>query len=91
MLRLARAKLRDAVDAVGVRQLEIQKDDVGIELRRQAQTLGDGAGRAHDVDVALALEHRRDAFAHDRVILDDEDLDHRAGIRPRRTAGSAAR
>ena len=33
-------------------------------------------GRPDDVDVALALEHRGDALAHDRMIVDDEDADH---------------
>ena len=81
MLRLSRGEARDAVDGVGVRQLEIQEDDVRMELRRQSKTFADGVGRSDDVDVALALEHRRDAFADDRMILDDEDFNHVTGSR----------
>jgi hypothetical protein len=38
----------DAVDGVGVRQLEIEEDDVGGELGRQAETLGDRADAGDD-------------------------------------------
>ena len=47
-----------------------------MELRGQSKTLADGVGRADDVDVAFTLEHGRDAFTDDRMILDDEDFDH---------------
>ena len=40
-----------------------------------------------DVDVALALEHGRDAFAHDGMVVDDEHANHaRCGAWPRRAA-----
>ena len=45
-----------------------------MERRGRSKTFVDGAGRAHHGDVALAFEDRRDAFAHDRMILDDEDF-----------------
>jgi S-adenosylmethionine:tRNA ribosyltransferase-isomerase len=67
---------RDAVDLASVRQLEIQKDDVRVELRRQSKALADGACRSDDVDVALALEHRRDPLADNWMILDEEDFNH---------------
>ena len=47
----------------------------GWSFAGQSKTFVDGVGRADDVDVALALEHRGDAFAHDRMIVDDEDAE----------------
>jgi len=67
---------RDAVGGIGVRQLEVQQDDVRAELRRQPQPLGDRPRRPHDVDVPLALEHHRHALANDRMIVDEQDFNH---------------
>src|SRR5262249_21670408 len=66
----------DAVDGVGIRQLEVQQHDVGMDLGRQSKATRDCLGRTHDLDIALALEHGRDAFADDWMILDYEHTDH---------------
>ena len=68
----------DAIELVGVRQLQVEKDDVRTKRRGQSQAFARRLGRADHLDVPLALEHRHHPFAHDGVILDDEHLNHSA-------------
>ena len=77
MLRLTRAKLATPSDTpASGNLLEIQQDDVRTELPGQSKTLCNRVRRSDDVDVGLALEHGRHAFADDGMIFDDEDANH---------------
>src|SRR5262245_11527778 len=70
-------KGRDALATFGAGQLQIEKHDVRVVRGDRPQAVVDAADRADDLEIARALEDRRDPLAHDRVVVNDEDANHR--------------
>ena len=69
-------------DPVELRHADVHEDDVGpVEVDR-AEHLAAVGGLAHDLEALRAGEHHPQARAHERVVVDEQDADHR---------GSAAR
>ena len=64
-------------DAVHHRHAHVEADDVGAQLLGLGDRLAAVAGLAHDLEPVGLREQRRDAATHDRVVVDEEDADHR--------------
>src|SRR5207249_260292 len=62
------AEPRDRLGAVGVRQVEIAEDDVGLRVLEQSDRLAARRGEPDD-DQPLALEQGADAELHDGMVL----------------------
>jgi len=71
-------------DSVEPRHTDVHEDDVGpVEVDR-AEYLAAVGGLGHHLEARRAGEHHPQAGAHERVIVDEQDADHR-GRRARRT------
>jgi signal transduction histidine kinase len=66
------------VDAVTVRQAEVEDDELGLVLEHGELDIGHAADRA-DV-VTVASQSRRERLGDALVVLDDEDPAHRSGV-----------
>ena len=67
-----------------VRHADVHEDDVGpVEVDR-AEHLAAVGGLGHHLEARCAGEHHPQAGAHERVVVDEQDADHR-GRRARRT------
>ena len=74
-------EFRDQLEATAIRKFEIEQHDVGTSFAHQRERLAGACGRPRDRDIRGVLEIGDDAVAHDRVIVDDRDADHRNGRR----------
>ena len=84
MTRVSRALGADApdgLDAVDARHDEVHERDVGLQARDRLHRLLAVGGLPHDLDVLLQGEEGAQALAHDRVVVGDEDADHRGTSR----------
>ena len=76
--------MREIVLAVELRHADVHQHDVGpVEVDR-AEHLAAVGGLGHHLEARRAGEHHPQAGAHERVIVDEQDADHR-GRRARRT------
>jgi hypothetical protein len=64
-------------DAVHHRHADVEADDVGTQLLGLGDRLAAVAGLPHHLEPVGLREQRRDAATHDRVVVDQEDSDHR--------------
>src|SRR5439155_5424935 len=71
----------DRLGAVGVRQVEIAEDDVGLRVLEQSDRLAARRGEPDD-DQALALEQGADAELHDGMVLYREYAQDRSALVP---------
>ena len=79
--RGARRSGLDAVqrlDAVHVRQLDIEQDQLGVKCGRALHRLGAAAGLGDDLDV-VAAQHAGEPGPHHRVIVDDQHAERQLG------------
>ena len=60
-------------EAVHLRHLEIERDDVGLQLKGHLQPLFAVAGATDDLELGHTFEHRGDRLAVERRVVDDED------------------
>ena len=75
------ADAADGLDAVDARHDEVDERDVGLQARDRLHRLLAVGGLPHDVDVVLQGEEAPQPLAHDRVVVGDEDADHRGTSR----------
>jgi len=69
------ADRRDRVHAVLARHLQVDQGDVGPQAAEQVDRL-EAVGRlAHHPHIWLAADHGRDAFAHQGMVVGDQDVD----------------
>ena len=73
------ADLPAHLDAVAVRQADVEDRDVGLGRRDASERLG-GARLADDLDVVLGLEQLADAPSDDLVVVEQEDTKLGLGI-----------
>ncbi len=71
-------------DPVELRHADVHEDDVGAVEVDRAEHLAAVGGLAHHLEALRAGEHHPQAGAHERVVVDEQDADHR-GSRARRT------
>ncbi len=69
------ANLADGVNAVPVGQAKVHERDVGIQLAEEAHGFFRGACLAHDAKTGLAVENGGDADPHQRMVVDDKNID----------------
>ena len=63
-------------EARAARHRQVERQQVGLVLADFADRGGHVGGFGHDPELArLALEHRADAVAHDRVVVGDDHVD----------------
>ena len=78
------ANLKRRFDAVDhSRHLDVHEDHVGLVLGGRPQRFIAGGRGRYDLHVPETGERAFHAQAHDGVVVDDEDADHRPGIRRR--------
>src|SRR5699024_3460828 len=76
--RLARrAQPRDDVEPEGVRQVEVEQHEVGLQLGDEGDRLVAGGGGADDLEARDALDEAAVDARHHEVVVDDEHPDHR--------------
>ena len=75
----------DRVDAVDVREFEVEEDDIGPAASGRGDRRLGGSDGLRDLKIALVLEDRDEAFADYGMVVDDENADHvgRVGERGR--------
>jgi len=75
-LRALRERARGG-DAVHHRHADVEADDVGAQLLRPRDRLAAVRGLPHHLEAVGLVQQARDAAADDRVVVHDEDPDHR--------------
>ena len=91
--RRRRRPRRDAagrLDAVEVGHPQVHEDHVGAQRCGQLHGARPGLGLADHLDVVDVGEHQLEPAAERRVVVGDEDADHREAPRPGSTGASAA-
>ena len=83
-VRELRANGDRGLDAAHLRHLEVHEHDVRTVLAEERQRLGAVAALPDQGDVRVVSERSRDAFAHHRVIVHQEDTNraHSRLLRP---------
>ena len=66
------------LDPVELRHPHVHQDDVGQQPQRLVDAGAAVVGLADDLDVLLGVEHRRQAAADQRLVVDHQHLDHRS-------------
>src|SRR5579884_341789 len=79
--RVAGDDLTGRLDAVHLRHADVHQDDVRIERSRSGDSGGAVGGLARDLDVGLRVEHHRQPFAQQVLVVDEQRADHRASSR----------
>src|SRR5439155_20190221 len=72
-------QLRKTLDAALTGHHNVEEDDVRLLRPHLGDRVVDVARLADDVDVRLRAQQHAQAGADDRVVVDDDDADHRAG------------
>ena len=73
-LAFDRALAFDHVDARHLGHLEVEDQRIGLELARLLQPDLAILGKAHDLEVGIALDDVLYDGAHDEGVVDDEDV-----------------
>ena len=68
-------------DPVELRHADVHEDDVGPVEVDGAEHLAAVGGLADHLEVVRAGEHHPQARAHERVVVDEQDADHRGSRR----------
>jgi hypothetical protein len=63
--------------------VQVAEHHVGLELADQRQTGLAVLGFADDLEVGFALEDQAIARSHQRMVIQQEHLDHRSSLFPR--------
>jgi hypothetical protein len=63
------------LDAVDVRHADVHDDDVRVRTQDELDRLAAVLRLTDDLDVVGGIEHRANAAAHDRLVVDDDDLE----------------
>src|SRR5690606_9252059 len=79
-VRVQPADLPGGLNPAHHRHQQVHHDDVRLELAGQRDGLAPVLGLADDLEVVLEAEGQLQAPAHDGVVIDEQDTDHRSRV-----------
>ena len=75
------ADLADQVDPAAPRHRQVQQQQVEAALAHMGQHFESVDGFADDIDVGCAVEDALEAFAHDGVVVGNDNSNHKVSPR----------